>query len=94
MRYLFREHEAEEVVGPSTELSVVVDELGEIMNRVDGKGKVFTERVRKTGVEVRMETLQGQVHGFLHVVAGQRVKDLLNSGDELFLAVTDATLYG
>ncbi|MEO8289310.1 MAG: hypothetical protein ABI670_23120 [Chloroflexota bacterium] len=64
------------------------------MNRVDGKGKVFTERVRKTGVEVRMQTLQGQVHGFMHVVPGQRVKDLLNNGDELFLAVTDATLYG
>ena len=64
------------------------------MNRVDEKGKLFTERVHKTRVEVRIITLQGEVHGYLHVMPDQRVRDLLNNTSEQFLAVTDATLRG
>src|SRR5205814_8812256 len=64
------------------------------MNRVDEKGKLFTERVHKARVEVRIITLQGEVHGFLHLMPDQRVRDLLNNTAEQFLAVTDATLRG
>ena len=64
------------------------------MNRVDEKGKLFTERIHKSRVEVRIATLQGEVHGYLHVMPEQRVRDLLNNTGEQFLAVTDATLRG
>jgi len=64
------------------------------MGKVDEKGKLFTERVHKARVEVRIMTLQGEVHGYVHVTHEQRVKDLLNNGDEQFLAVTDATIRG
>ena len=47
------------------------------MEKVDEKGKLFTERVRKTRVEVRVMTLQGEVHGYVHLVHEQRVRDLL-----------------
>ena len=60
--------------------------------RVDPKGKVFTPRVRKDHVEVEMITSQGRVHGYIHVMPGQRVKDLLNTPGEQFLAVTDAQI--
>ncbi len=62
------------------------------MNRVDDKGKVFTERVRKIGVEVEVVTIQGHIHGHLHMRPDQRVKDLLNSGDEQFVAMTAAII--
>jgi hypothetical protein len=64
------------------------------MEKVDEKGKLFTERVHKTRVEVRVITLQGEVHGYMHVTHDQRVKDLVNNGAEQFLAVTDATIRG
>jgi hypothetical protein len=60
--------------------------------RVDEKGKVFTERVRKASVEVKILTTQGYVHGHVHLMPDQRVRDLLNSREEQFLAVTDAAL--
>jgi hypothetical protein len=62
------------------------------MNRVDEHGKIFTERVRKSQVEVRIMTSQGEIHGNIHVTPEQRVKDLLNNTSEQFLAVTDATI--
>lgn len=62
------------------------------MERVDEKGKVFTQRVRKHCIEVDIETVQDRVHGFLHVMPGNRVKDQLNNRDEQFLAVTFATI--
>lgn len=62
------------------------------MERVDEKGKVFTQRVRKHCIEVDIETLQARVHGFLHVMPGSRVKDQLNNRDEQFLAITFATI--
>ena len=63
-----------------------------MLNRVDEKGKVFTQRVRKVSVEVEIVTIQGHVKGHLHVSPEQRVKDLLNSSDEQFLAVTGVTI--
>jgi hypothetical protein len=64
-----------------------------MLNRVDEKGKVFTARVRKMEVEVRIETVQGKVHGYVHLQPGQRVKDLLNNTSEQFLAITQATIH-
>ena len=62
------------------------------VERVDPKGKVFTPRVRTDHVEVEMITSQGRVHGYIHVMPGLRVKDLLNTPSEQFLAVTDALI--
>lgn len=64
------------------------------MNRVDEKGKVFTPQVRKMEVEVNIFTVHGHVHGYVHLQPGQRIKDLLNTGSEQFLAITRATLNG
>ncbi len=63
-----------------------------MLNRVDEKGKVFTARVRKMEVEVQISTVQGQVHGYVHLQPGQRIKDLLNNTSEQFLAITQATV--
>ncbi|MEO5953911.1 MAG: hypothetical protein ABIQ44_15720 [Chloroflexia bacterium] len=63
-----------------------------MLNRVDEKGKVFTAHVRKMEVEVNIVTAQGFVHGYIHLQSGQRVKDLLNSPTEQFLAITRATI--
>lgn len=60
--------------------------------RVDEKGKVFTPRIRTASVEVDIITLQGVVHGFVHVKPDQRIKDELNNKNEGFLAVTNASL--
>jgi hypothetical protein len=62
------------------------------MNRVDQKGKMYTERVRKAGVRVLISTVQGVIEGNVFLAAGERVKDLLNSNGEDFLAVTEATV--
>ena len=62
------------------------------MSRVDQKGKLYTERVRKAEVRVLISTVQGVVEGTVYLAPGERVKDLLNSGDEQFLAVTEATV--
>jgi acetyl esterase/lipase len=62
--------------------------------RVDEKGKVFTPRIRTASVEVDIVTVQGTVHGFVHVKPDQRIKDELNLHAERFLAVTGATLRG
>jgi hypothetical protein len=62
------------------------------MESIDENGKVFTERVRKTRVEVRIVTLQGEVHGYIHLVPDQRVRDLMNDRSEQFVAVTDVSM--
>lgn len=62
------------------------------MNRVDEKGKLFTEHIRKYAVEAEIVTVNGTIHGNLHPAPGQRLKDMLNLKEELFLAVTDATI--
>ncbi len=63
-----------------------------MIDRFDTKGKLFTERVRKDHVEVKIVTTTGRVHGYVHVLQNQRIKDLLNTPNEQFLAVTDATM--
>src|SRR4029453_15848076 len=67
---------------------------GTSMERVDERGKLFTERAHRRRVEVKIMTLQGEVHGYVHVTHEQRVKDLLNNRDEQFLAASDATIRG
>ncbi len=61
------------------------------MERVDEKGKVFTQRLRTQDVEVNIITVSGTLHGFIHVAPGNRLKDQLNTRDEQFLAMTNAT---
>ena len=63
-----------------------------MIDRFDPKGKLFTERVRKDHIEVEIVTTMGRVHGYVHVMHSQRIKDLLNQPNEQFLAVTDATM--
>ncbi len=60
--------------------------------RTDENGKVFTPRVRTSHVEVEIITIQGLVHGYVHLKPEKRVKDELNNTQEPFLAVTDAVL--
>jgi hypothetical protein len=62
------------------------------MNRVDEHGKVFTDHVRKTRIEVRIISLNGDLHGYIHLVADQRVRDMLNDTAEQFIAVTDVSM--
>lgn len=61
------------------------------MERVDDKGKVFTHKVRTQDVEVNITTVTSKLHGFIHVAPGNRLKDQLNTRDEQFLALTNAT---
>ena len=63
-----------------------------MLDRIDEKGKVFTQRIRKDHVEVELLTTLGRVHGYIHVMPHQRVKDLLNLATEQFLAVTHVTM--
>ncbi len=63
-----------------------------MIDRVNERGKVFTERVKKVGVEVDIVTIYGYIRGHMHVLPTQRVRDLLNSGEERFLAVTGAAI--
>ena len=63
-----------------------------MIERKDRKGKVYTERVRKDHAEVELVTTQGRIHGYVHLGGGQRLRDLLNSTSEQYLAVTDATM--
>jgi len=60
--------------------------------RVDAKGKIFTDIIRKKEVVVWIQTLTGVIHGCIYVRPDQRVKDELNS-EEQFIAVTDAEIY-
>jgi hypothetical protein len=70
---------------------VVTSPLEKTMQRVDEKGKFFTERVSKGQVDVFITTSTGHIRGFIYVAHEQRIKDMLNSHTERFIAVTDAT---
>lgn len=60
--------------------------------RIDERGKLFTPKVRTSSVEVDISTIQGLVHGYVHVKPQERVTDELNNSTEEFLAVTDAAI--
>lgn len=59
----------------------------------DEKGKFFTDVILKTPVHVIVQTAGQMVRGKVHVREGERLKDELDR-DELFLAVTDASVIG
>lgn len=60
--------------------------------RIDAKGKIFTDVVRKEEVPVLIQTTQGRIHGHIFLRPEQRIKDEMN-GTEQFVAVTDAEVY-
>jgi hypothetical protein len=56
------------------------------------KGKIYTNVVTKTPIDVILQTPSHQIHGRLHVRPNGRLKDELTSS-EAFLAITDASVY-
>jgi hypothetical protein len=59
----------------------------------DEKGKFFTDVVPKIPVYAVVQTTLQLIRGKVHVREGERMKDELDR-DELFLAVTDASVLG
>jgi hypothetical protein len=59
----------------------------------DEKGKFFTDIVSKVAVRTTIQTTSQLVNGNIHVRQGERLKNELDR-DELFLAVTDASILG
>jgi hypothetical protein len=59
----------------------------------DDKGKFYTDIVKKLPVPVVIQTITHLVRGLVHVREGERLKNELER-DELFLAVTLASIYG
>ncbi len=59
----------------------------------DEKGKYFTDLVPKISVHAVVRTTAQLLRGNVHVREGERLKDELDR-DELFLAVTDASIIG
>ena len=59
----------------------------------DEKGKIFTEVVTKAAILSVVQTTQQLIRGNVHVRRDERLKDELDR-DELFLALTDASVIG
>jgi len=59
----------------------------------DEKGKFYTDIVKKQPGSVVIQTVTHLVRGLVHVREGERLKNELER-DEMFLAVTNATVYG
>ena len=59
----------------------------------DEKGKFFTDVIAKIPVDAVVQTTSQLIRGKVHVREGERLKDELDR-DELFLAMTDATIMG
>ena len=57
----------------------------------EGKGKIFTDVVRKHPLPALIQTVTHQIRGYVHVSPGERVKNELDR-NELFLAVTAAEI--
>ena len=62
--------------------------------RIDAKGKIFTDIVRKDEIPVLIQTVTNLVHGHIYLRPEQRIKDELNTNQDHFIAVTDAEVYG
>jgi hypothetical protein len=56
------------------------------------KGKFYTDIVKKAPVPVVIQTVTHLVRGLVHVREGERLKNELER-NEMFLAVTQATIY-
>jgi hypothetical protein len=61
-------------------------------SQFEEKGKIFTNVISKTPLQVTIQTITHRIHGELYVRPGERLKDELNTSEE-FLAVTNATIY-
>lgn len=59
----------------------------------DEKGKFFTDVISKVAMPATLQTTNQLIKGFIHVRHGERIKDELDR-DELFLAVTKASIWG
>ena len=59
----------------------------------DDKGKIFTEVVPKIAIPAVVQTTEHLIRGNVHVRRDERLKDELDR-DELFLAITDASVIG
>lgn len=59
----------------------------------DEKGKIFTDIVSKVEIPAVIQTTQHLIRGNVHVRHDERLKDELDR-DELFLAITDAQVFG
>ncbi len=59
----------------------------------DEKGKFFTDVVPKVPVDAVVQTTSQLIRGKIHVREGERLKDELDR-DELFLAMTEASILG
>ena len=58
----------------------------------DEKSKFYTDIVKKQPVSVVIQTITHLVRGLVHVREGERLKNELER-NEMFLAVTNATVY-
>jgi hypothetical protein len=61
--------------------------------RVDAKGKIFTDIVRKERVPVLIQTPTHTLHGYIFLRPEERIKDALNETADQFIAVADAEVY-
>ena len=59
----------------------------------DDKGKIFTDIVSKIAIPAVVQTTKHLIRGNVHVRRDERLKDELDR-DELFLAITDASVIG
>ena len=59
----------------------------------DEKGKYYTDIITKTPVSAMIQTSTHLVRGLVHVRQGERLKNELER-DEVFLAVTEASVVG
>ena len=61
--------------------------------RVDAKGKIFTDVLRKSRVPVLVQTLTNVIHGYMFLRPDERLKDSLNEDRERFIAISDAQVF-
>jgi len=59
----------------------------------DDKGKIFTDIIPKTAIPALVQTTTHLIQGNVHVRRDERLKDELDR-DELFLAMTEASILG
>ncbi|NOZ00075.1 MAG: hypothetical protein GXP40_12885 [Chloroflexi bacterium] len=59
----------------------------------DDKGKFFTTVISKAPVPALVQTTTHLIRGLVHIRRDERLKDELDR-DELFLAITDASVLG
>jgi hypothetical protein len=71
----------------------VVQGINVMTIEYDDKGKFYTDIVKKVPMPVVIQTVSHLVRGLVHVRDGERLKNELER-DELFLAVTNASVYG